>query len=160
MKKLIVICISLTLFVGKGTAQIGYKPSNADLKYDMSLNAPQLYKSYKTGSTLSGIGAGLTIGGIAAIVIGVATADKETVKSGGSTQVNLSGSGAAVFAGGMVCALAGTPLWIIGGSKKKRARNAYLRDYSYNIDAPDKPSPYLQLTPSSYGHGLGLAFVF
>ena len=158
MKKLFLICISLALFAGKGVAQIGYEPRVKDLKQNMAYDDPWLYKKYKTGSTLSGLGAGLTIGGVAAIIIGIATADKETVKEGGSTQVNLSGSGAGVFAAGLVCAVAGTPLWIIGSTKKRNAKNTYLREYEYGVHTPDHASPYLQLTTAP--KGLGLAFVF
>jgi hypothetical protein len=159
MKKLMVICISFVLFVGQVSAQYtNTVPGNAELKYRMSMNAPHLYKSYKSGSTLSGFGTGLTLGGIACIIIGIATADKETVKSGMQTQVNLSGPGAAVFGAGMVCALAGTPIWIIGGTKKKNARNRYLREYGYDALVPVQPSPYLQLNTAP--NGLGLAFVF
>ena len=158
MKKLFLLCISLALFAGQGVAQIGYKPSATDLKYDMSFNAPHLYKKYKTGSTLSGFGAGLTIGGVVAAIIGVATADKETVKDGATTHVNLSGSGAAVFGAGIVCALAGTPLWIIGSTKKRNARNTYLREFGYGACTSNQYSPYLQLNTAP--KGIGLAFVF
>ena len=159
MKKLILVCISLALFAGKGAAQYGGRvPSAAELSYRMSMDDPYLYQKYKSASALSGFGAGLTLGGVAAIVIGIATADKETVTNGMSTQVNLSGSGAGIFAGGMVCVLVGTPIWIIGHTKKKNARNAYLREYGYGMHAPEHPSPYLQLNTTP--RGLGLAFVF
>ena len=158
MKKLFLLCLSLSLLVGNATAQIGYRPSKAELKYDMSLDAPHLYKKYKTGSTLAGVGTGLTIGGVAAIIIGIATADKETVNTSTGTQVNLSGSGGGVFAAGLVCALAGTPLWIIGGAKKKNARNTFLREYGNSVYGQNHSSPYLQLTTAP--KGLGLAFVF
>ena len=159
MKKLIFICIALALFAGKGAAQYadGYM-SAAELQYRMSRNDPQLYQKYQSASALSGFGAGLTLGGVAAIVIGIATADKETVTNGLSTQVNLSGQGAGVFAAGIVCALAGTPLWIIGNTKKKNVRNTYLREYGYGMNTPEHPSPYLQLNTAP--KGLGLAFVF
>ncbi len=161
MKKLILVCISLAIFAGNGLAQRNnLNLSSAELRQRMSIDAPQLYKKYKSGSTLSGIGAGLTIGGVALAVVGVATAEKETESTATGAQVNLSGSGAAVFAAGIVCALAGTPLWIIGHSKKKRAKNTYLRDYGYSENLPVQPSPYLQLNTASNGLGLGLALTF
>lgn len=160
MKKLVLACISLAIFAGNGLAQGNPQLSSADLKQRMSLNAPQLYKSYKSGSTLSGVGAGLTIGGAVAIVVGIATADKETEKTNMGTQTNLSGPGAAVFAVGLVSALAGTPLWIVGHSKKKRAKNAYLRDYGYSGHIPVQSSPYLHIKATHDGMGAGLALVF
>lgn len=161
MKKLIFVCISFVIFAGNGIAQ-GNNPelSTADLKKRMALDAPQLYKKYKSGSTLSGIGAGLTIGGAVTAIVGIATADKETEKTSMGTQTNLSGPGAAVFAVGLVSALAGTPLWIVGHSKKKRAKNTYLRDYSHSEHIPVQPSPYLQLKAAPNGIGAGLALVF
>ena len=158
MKKLFLLCLSFSLFVGNATAQVGYKPRTSELKYNMSLDDPYLYKKYKTGSTLAGVGTGLTIGGVAAIIIGIATAEKETVKTSTGTQVNLSGSGGAVFAAGFVCALAGTPLWIIGGTKKKNARNTFLREHGNSAYEQNHSSPYLQLTTAQ--KGLGLAYVF
>ena len=123
---------------------------------DMRVNAPDLYRSYRSGSTLSGVGMGLTFGGLAASVIGFATADKETTTTSTGTQVNLSGSGGAAFAAGVVCILVGTPIWIVGSSKKKRAKRAYFRDYSYETPAP--PSPCLRL--HSTANTVGLALVY
>ena len=158
MKKLILTCTILVIFVGKGVAQYAATPSKAELTYKMSVNSPYHYHKYKSGSTLASFGAGLTIGGVAAAIIGVAVADKETIKDGTSTTINLSGPGAGVFVVGMVSALAGTPLWIIGGTKKRNAMNSYLREFGYSYQAPVQPSPYLQLNSTS--NGLGLAFVF
>jgi len=159
MKKMFLVCIGLALLAGKGIAQnANYSMSTAELKQRMALNAPHLYKRYNTGSTLSSIGAGLTIGGASAIVIGIATADKETVKTGTHTQVNLSGTGAAIFAGGLVCAIVGTPLWIVGGSQKRNARNNYIRQFGYSDNITVRPSPYLQLNTLQDGVGLALVF--
>ena len=153
MKK-ILVCMMLLGLIGN------YASAQMELQQRMALNAPRLYQSYKTGSTLSGIGAGLTLGGVAAIVIGIATADKETVTNGASTQVNLSGTGAGIFAAGIVSTLAGTPLWIIGNTKKRNARNAFLREFGNSVQAPVPPAPHLQLNTTPYGMGMGLAFVF
>jgi hypothetical protein len=153
MKKIFLVWICLAAFAGTCMAQ--YSSNRAgNWVDDMCTNAPELYGSYRSGSTLKGLGMGLTFGGLAAAVIGVATADKETTSTGIGTQVNLnlSGSGAAVFVVGTVCILVGTPIWIVGGSKKRRARNAYLREYGYEI--PAQPAPYLKL------NGVGLALVF
>ena len=159
MKKLVLLGISLALFAGKIEAQnTGTALSAAELKERMAVNAPYLHQKYKSASTMKGVGMGLTLGGVAATIIGVAVADKETVNEGMSTTVNLSGPGAGVFAVGLVSAVAGTPLWIIGGVKKKNARNAYIREFGYSMQAPVQPSPYLQVisTPNS----IGLALVF
>ena len=159
MKKLILVCISLVFLAGKSVAQYaGMPPSKADLKQRMSIEAPHLYKSYRTGSNLSGIGKGLVIGGAAAAVIGIATADTETTSTSTGTQINFTGAGGAVAVAGFVCAIAGTPVWIIGNSKKKNARNAYLREFGSGAQSPVRPSPYLQLNSSQ--NGLGLALVF
>ena len=132
--------------------------STADLKQRMAVNAPHLYDRYKSASTLSGVGAGLTLGGVAVSVIGFAAADKDTVKEGGVTTTYLSGPGAGLFAAGIVCSLVGTPLWIVGGVKKKRTRNAYLQEFGYSFHTPVQPSPYLQFNATP--NGLGVAFVF
>ena len=151
MKKLILVFISLSLFVGTGVAQYANnRQSTEELMRRMSTNDPYLYQRYRSGSTLSGIGAGLTIGGIAVAVIGFATADSEEIKDGNSTRIEFSGEGAVIGAVGVVCALAGTPLWIIGSTKKKKARNAYLRQYSN--------TSYMQL--KVVPNGLGMAYVF
>jgi len=74
------------------------------------------------------------------------------------TNVYLSGPGAAVFGVGIVSAVAGVPIWIIGGTKKKKTRNVYLREFGYSIHVPVQPTPHLQIisTPNS----VGLALVF
>ena len=159
MKKIFLVCIGLLLLAGKSAAQYAsYGMSTAELKQRMALNAPHLYKRYNTGSTLSGIGAGLTLGGVGAMVFGIATADQETVKTGTGTQVNLSGTGAVIFAGGLVSAIIGTPLWIVGHSQKRNARNNYIRQFGYSDHVPVRPSPYLQLNTSQDGVGLALVF--
>ena len=162
MKKLVLLCISLALFAGQSVAQVtGVTPnalSNEQLKERMAINAPLLYKKYNSASTLSGFGAGLTIGGVAALIIGAVTADKETTKDETGTHVTLSGTGGAVSAAGFVCILAGTPIWIIGSTKKKNARNAYLREFGYDAHVSVSPSPYFQLNAAR--NNVGLAFVF
>jgi len=159
MKKLVLFCISLALFAGKSAAQnAGSALSAAELKERMAVNAPYLHQKYKSASNLRGVGMGMTLGGVAATIIGIAVADKETINDGMSTQVNLSGPGAGIFAVGLVSAVAGTPLWIIGGVKRKNARNAYLREFGYSINAPVDPSPYLQLNVTPNRMGLALVF--
>ena len=127
--------------------------SGSDLVYNMSLDNPQLYRKYRSGSTLKGIGMGLTLGGLAAAVVGFATADQKTTTSDGTTKVSFTGTGGAILSVGITCAVVGTPIWIIGGSKKKSARNAYLRSLSY-----EQPTPHFQFQTSS--NGLGLAYIF
>ena len=124
----------------------------------MALNAPHLYDKYKTESTLKNVGVGMTIGGVVLSIIGAATADKETKQEGGTTYTYLSGPGAGVFTVGILSTVVGTPLWIIGGIKRKNTREIYLREFGYSMRVPVQPSPYLQLvsTPNS----LGLALVF
>ena len=114
------MCISLVFFAGKGIAQNpSVVLSDKELKQRMALNAPHLYDKYKTESTLKNVGVGMTIGGVALSIFGSAVADKETIKEGGTTTVYLSGPGAAVFGIGIVSAVVGTPLWIVGGIKRK-----------------------------------------
>ena len=160
MKKFILFFIGLALFAGNGVAQqyAGYPRSKAELKERMAYDDPYLYQRYKSASTLSGVGAGMTIGGVAAMVIGFATADKTTTTTSTSAEVKLTGTGAAVFGAGAVCALAGGTIWIIGSVKKNSSRNAYLREYGYSFQSPVRPSPYLQLNPAR--NGLELALVF
>ena len=153
------VSVSLVLFTGKGVAQnTSVALNDKELKQRMALNAPHLYDKYKTESTLKSVGVGMTIGGVALSVLGAAVADKETVKEGGTTTVYLSGPGAGVFSVGIISTVVGTPLWIIGGTKRKKTRNDYLREFGYSMHVPVQPSPYLQLISTS--NTLGLALVF
>ena len=157
MKKLLFLCICLALFTGKGITQnVNVRLSKEELRQEMALNAPHLFKKYKTGRVMSGLGMGLTLGGVAAVIAGIASGDNETVEEGGRTTIYLSGSGAAFASIGTACILAGTPLWIIGGTKKRKAQNRDIRDFSY--DVPAKPFPYMQL--NAVRNGIGLAYVF
>ena len=157
MEKLLLLCISLALFTGKGIAQnVNMQLSKEELRQEMALKAPHLYKKYKTGRAISYVGMGLTIGGVVAVIAGISSSDNETVKEGGRTTVYLSGSGAAFASAGTACILAGTPLWIIGGTKKRKSQNRYIRDYCY--EEPSKTSPYLQLKAAR--NEIGLAYVF
>ncbi len=127
----------------------------------MRLNrqSQDLYNKYKSASTLSGVGAGLTIGGVALAIIGVAAADKEeTVSTSTYKEYQLSGPGVAVMTVGIISALAGTPMWIVGGIKKKNTRNAYLQEFGYSAHVPVQPSPYLQLKVAPNRMGLALVF--
>ena len=132
--------------------------SDIELKQKMALNAPYLHDKYTTATTLKRFGVGLTLGGLAATIIGVAVADKDVVKENGVTTTYLSGPGAGVFTVGMVSICVGTPLWIVGGVKRKKTRNAYLQEFGYGFQAPVQPSPYLQLTAAPNRIGLALVF--
>ncbi|MDR2232375.1 MAG: hypothetical protein LBE56_04530 [Tannerella sp.] len=132
-----------------------YRMSGSDLLRNMSLDNPALYRSYRTGRTLKGVGMGLTLGGLGLAIIGAATVGSDAVDSGSST-IDYSGTGGALAYGGVLCAIVGTPLWIIGGTKKRNARNTYLREISYQPSI--EPAPYLKFQAS--GNGLGLAYVF
>ena len=158
MKKLFLVFIGFSLLVGNSAAQYGYAPSAAELSRRMSYDDPYLYQRYKSGKALAGVGIGLTFGGFGTMVIGYMAADKQTVTTRTSAEVKLTGPGAGVFAAGMLCTLAGIPIWIVGSVKKKNARNAYLRDYGYGYQVPVQSSPYLQLNPAP--NGVQLAFVF
>ena len=170
MKKILLAIACLSLFASHGTAQqrryyneynsnynSGYRPRSSWVD-DMAYNAPDLYRSYRIGRTLGGLGAGFTIGGLSLAVLGVATAEKETTTNGGMTTVELSGSGGAVFAAGIVFTLVGTPLWIIGGAKKKNTRRTYLREFGDVQAVHTPPSPYVKLHNTSQSMGLALVF--
>jgi hypothetical protein len=161
MKKIFLTVICLALFASENMAQYysnynSYRSRN--WVEDMSYDAPDLYRSYRSGSTLSGLGMGFTLGGLAAAVIGYATAEKEEVSSSTETTVYLSGGGAAMFVSGIVFAVVGTPLWIVGSTKKRRARNIYFREFGDLPTLPAPASPYLKL--NSHSRGMGLALVF
>jgi hypothetical protein len=160
MKSLAIAGIVLFLFTGKCVAQnAGSAPSTAELKERMGLNAPQLYQKYKSASRLANTGTGLTLGGVAAMIVGIATADKETERSSTRVEVHMSGPGAAVFVVGWLSTCAGTPLWIIGHTKKRNVRNTYLRQFGDSAYAPKpSPSPYLQISSSPNGAGLAVIF--
>ena len=140
------------------TQMIPYK--NFNLKQMMSINAPHLYDRYNSANNLSNIGTGLTLAGLGAAIFGYTIADKETRSSSMGTEVYLSGPGAAIFSAGFIGACVGTPLWIVGAVKKKRVRNAYLREFGYSNYVPTQSSPYLQITTAQKGMGIGMAFVF
>jgi ABC-type uncharacterized transport system permease subunit len=161
MKKIILAFICLVCFTSENMAQYSdrYNHSRSgNWVDDMMKEAPDLYRSYKTGNTLFGAGMGLTLGGLTAAVIGFATADKETTTTATGTQVNLSGSGGAVFAAGMIFTLVGAPMWIIGSVKKKKAKRAFLGEYGDVQTVPVAPSPYLTL--HSTANSMGLALIF
>ena len=138
----------------------GTIPSKEELMQRMAINAPHLHDRYQSACTLSSVGAGMTLGGIALAIIGGITANKEELPPTNEyeTRYKLTGPGAAVYGIGMISALAGTPIWIVGGCKKKKTRNAYLQEFGYSYHIPVQPSPYLKLKTTS--NGLALALVF
>ena len=157
MKKIVLTLICCAFFAGENRAQYsGY--SSKEFMADWSYNDPATYSSYRKGSTLKGFGLGMIIGGGVAMIVGIATADKTTTSNGLSTQVNLSGTGGAVFAAGTVCAVAGIPLMIIGNVKRKNAKQAYLNEFGEIQTGSVSPEPRLELQTSP--GGMGLAFVF
>jgi hypothetical protein len=157
MKKYVLVIISLLIFAGESMAQYATTQYSESLTMRMQKNAPALYRSYRSGSTLSGIGMGLMAGGLGAIVVGVATGEKNTTTNGMQTNIEVTGVGGAIAAVGTVALLTGTPLMIIGLTKKGKAKRAYLRQYeSMGFERPASQglSPHLEVHPN------GLAFVF
>ena len=128
-----------------------------EIKQRMAVKAPHLYNKYQSASTLSTVGMCMTLGGLAIGTIGLAVADTETNAYTGET--TYSGPGGAIGAIGMTCALVGTPIWIVGGVKKKKIRNSYLhlQQFDYSFHTPHS-SPYLQVTTAP--NKLGLALIF
>ncbi|MDR2146675.1 MAG: hypothetical protein LBE91_09495 [Tannerella sp.] len=135
---------------------VSYQTRSTDWRHNMALDAPDLYRNYRSGSVLKNIGMGLTLGGLGVVVASVIIAETETVKEGSTMIDDFSGTGSVLASVGTVCVLAGTPLWIIGGTKKRIARNAYLRDYGWQ--PPAQPAPRLEIQTT--GNSMGLAFVF
>jgi hypothetical protein len=167
MKKIFLAFVCLAFFASENRAQYynNYSNYGRNSNYrggswldDMSYDAPDLYRSYRAGSSLAGFGMGLTLGGLAVAVIGVATAETEETTSNGATQITFTGPGGAMLAAGVVTAIVGTPIWIVGSTKKRNAKRAYLRDYGEIRPLPVPPSPHLQL--NSTANGMGLALVF
>ena len=114
---------------------------------NMQKDDPMLYRQYSTGRKQSAFGSfmlifggAMCIGGVAAIAFGE---EDEVV-----------GAGLAFSVAGGICATAGIPLVIIGGTKKNNALNEYRR--KYNTTAQN--NPHFQL--NMYGNGLGLAYKF
>ncbi|MDR2775343.1 MAG: hypothetical protein LBC19_11505 [Tannerella sp.] len=124
-------------------------------KSQMQVKAPDIYRKYQKNSRLAGFGLGLVAGGVTAIVVGVATGEKTTTTTATSVQVQVKGTGGAIAAAGTVCVLAGTPMMIVGFSKRSKAKREYLNnpDYSQTYRSPLQ-SPHLEVYPN------GLAFVF
>jgi hypothetical protein len=158
MKRLLLICIALAFIVGEGASQTtGAKLSNAELLKRMEANAPQLYRSYKTGKTISIVGMSMTIGGALVGIIGLSTAESTTTHNGGGTQVNFEGAEGAIGMVGVLVGIAGIPTWIIGNKKKKNARTAYINEFgdtAYRPAKVEKASAYVELRPT------GIALVF
>ncbi|MDR2773376.1 MAG: hypothetical protein LBC19_01310 [Tannerella sp.] len=126
-----------------------------DWKSQMRLQAPNIYRRYKSGSALSGVGLGLMVGGLTAAVIGVATGEKSTSTTATSIDIQLTGTGAAIAAAGTICFMVGTPLMIVGFSKKGKAKREYFNTYpSSQTQKSPLQSPHLEIRPN------GLAFVF
>ena len=137
MRKIFFTWVCLAVFAGTSMAQYSNNAHAGNRVGNMRTNAPDLYRSYRVGKVLKNTGMGLTLlGGISAIVVGISTNTDETI----------------LVSAGTACILVGTPIWIVGGGKKRRARRAYLRDYGSEV--PAQPSPYLKL------NGTGLALVF
>ncbi|MDR1556015.1 MAG: hypothetical protein LBS88_03135 [Tannerellaceae bacterium] len=156
MKKYVLMILSLLFFAGESMAQYATPQSPESLIARMQKNAPELYRSYRNGSTLSGVGIGLMAGGLGAIVVGVATGEKNTTTNGLQTNIEVKGTGGAIAAVGTVALLTGTPLMIIGLTKKSRAKRNYLARYGdMGFEQPTlRQSPHLEVHPN------GLAFVF
>jgi len=137
----------------------GLALSKEEVVQRMALNAPPLYDMYSSAHKLSRVGMGMTLGGFGLAMIGFAVAEKEEIVNTGTyVEYRLSGPGAGLYAVGIISTVVGTPLWIIGGVKKKNTRNAYIRQYGYSYHVPVNPSPYLQLSAAPNTVGLKLTF--
>ena len=159
MKKIVILCLCVSMLTGKSVAQHNsYALSKLDLKTSMAMEAPKYYSKYVSGSKLGGVGCALTLGGAVVAIIGAATADREKVKTDTGSQVSLTGTEGVLYHVGIVGVMAGTPLWIIGSTKKKNARNAYLKQFGTGYNPPNATSPYLQLNIAH--QGVGCSFVF
>jgi hypothetical protein len=156
MKKYVLMIVSLLVFAGESMAQYATPQRPDDLTARMQQNAPQLYRSYRSGSVLSGVGIGLMAGGLGATIIGIATGEKNTTTEGLQTTVEVTGTGGAIAAAGVVCMIAGTPLMIVGLSKKGRAKRAYLNQYGDT--AFEQPSLRQPLQLEVHPNGLALVF--
>ena len=134
--------------------------SSAELMKQMHINSPDLYNRYKSANSLKNVGIGLTFGGFTLAIVGMVIADENgDVERISDTEARLTGPGAVLTAVGIISTAAGIPIWIVGSTKKKIARNNYLREFSYSeIYTPVQPSPYFQL--NAIPNGLGLAFIF
>jgi hypothetical protein len=153
MKKFFLTFICLALFASENMAQDDSRSNGGSLIDNMRSDAPRLYRSYRTGRVLSNVGRGCTLGGVTAAVIGIVTATKSTTTTSTETRVEVLGAGGALFVVGTIFAAAGTPLWIIGSTKKRNARRAFQREHG-NVSSV----PHLKLHSSA--HGVGVALVF
>jgi hypothetical protein len=126
-----------------------------DWKSRMQATAPDLYKKYREGATLSGVGIGMLSAGVVMIIVGAATGEKSTTTTATSVSVNVGGTGGAVLAIGSVCVLAGTPLMIVGLSKKSKAKRKYFNQYGNRVEYKSPLQlPHFELRTN------GIAFVF
>ncbi|MDR1115341.1 MAG: hypothetical protein LBL33_04205 [Tannerella sp.] len=162
MKKHLFVFICFLFIANNSSAQYAYPAYNtANLMSRMAQNDPYLYWRYQKASRLAGFGLGLVIGGTACMVIGAATGEQNEIKSGNTTTVEVTGTGAAIAGAGLICAIVGTPLMITGYVKRGNVKRMYLREYG---DMAFKPSPSPSCLPhlkinSSFQH-VGLAYVF
>jgi hypothetical protein len=159
MKKILFVFICSALFVGESMAQYANTtPNTANLLKRMEQNAPHLYSRYRSASVLNGVGAGLTLGGIGVMILGIATGEKNTTTTDYGARVEVTGTGGAIAGVGLISALVGTPIWITGGIKKKNLRRAYIREFENVQTESAPPSAYLKLNSSPQGIGLALVF--
>jgi hypothetical protein len=131
-------------------------PYSNDWKSRMKIDAPDIYQKYRKGNNMAGFGLGLAAGGLISAIVGVATADKTTSATPTGVEVRLHGSGGAVFAAGMICVCAGTPVMIVGFSKRNKAKRQYLSRIENTGDRQVSPLqlPHLEVRTN------GIAFVF
>jgi hypothetical protein len=133
-------------------AQYSYQ---SDWKARMQATAPDVYRKYRKGSTLAGVGIGLMSAGFVAVIAGVATGEKSTTRTATSISWQVEGTGGAVAVIGSFCVLAGTPLMIVGFSKKSKAKREYFSQYGNRTEYKSPlQAPHLEVRPN------GLAFVF
>jgi hypothetical protein len=125
--------------------QAGRQPRSSIRDY------PVYYAEYSKGRSMRTRGVVLLISGAGMAVCGMAIglsgdADGED----GATAL-----GGVFMAAGSGCIIASIPVMIIGGGKKRRAMNSYLKQVS---ESPVRNAPHLQL--NLHGNGLRLAYVF
>ena len=160
MKKYLFVFICLAFVANDSLAQYAYPAyRGASLADMMAQDDPYLYRKYRKASGLAGFGLGMTIGGVAGIIIGFATGDKETTTTSSGTTTTVSGTGGAIAGAGLISTLVGTPMMITGFVKRGNVKRLYLREYG---DVSYRPSPayspYLKINPSL--QHIGLAYVF
>jgi len=131
--------------------------STGDIVADMKIHSPELYSQYRSGRKMQTTGMILTFGGIAASIAGsvAISSNNNTYNTSLSSDRNNNNAGGVIlYIAGVGCIGAGVPIWIVGVSKKGKAK----RNFDSQYYSSKSVLPHFQLNVSQ--NKVGVAYVF